>query len=91
MDKPLWVQEVEQTTGLSCAKDDEDFNKWWVLSPTKIKLFYVSSTTGSQVIEGVSSPDMFALQGISQKARGDRRLSLRRQREAIKDRRKNLS
>ena len=72
MEKPKYVIEIEKHTGLVCVADPEDERRWNVISPTGVSLFVVFSHSDG-IVGGISSPDMFAIQGISREERSRRR------------------
>jgi len=73
--KPLFVLEIERTTGLVCefAKDLGWRTDWWVMAPTGVPMFKVGGD--GDMIGSISQPDMYAIHGIDAAERSRRRRS----------------
>jgi hypothetical protein len=73
MEKPQFILEIEATTGLRCEFDatNEWQSRWWLLSPTGVKLCHVSGA--DDMVGGIGVPDMYVLQGLDSRARMRRR------------------
>lgn len=63
-EKPLYIREIEENTGLRCERDPKTRRDYLVLSPTGVKLFRVGGHEEG-VIGMVSTPEMYEIQGIT--------------------------
>lgn len=60
---PQYVLDVEKALGLKCRKEKDAVDRWYVVSPTGVEMFYIEGGRDDKNIGCVSMPSMRRLQG----------------------------